>query len=148
MRLVDHDDRVSREEGVHEGFSDEEAIGQEFDAGGGRRDVLEADGISNFFSKLTTNLLCDPGCHRGRGNTSGLSVVSVDLSPAMTPRAKSADGFSYLCDSYGLSIGAPPCLFQVLGDLRTLSRPSLANNDGDWICLDCVEKRSPVFGNG
>jgi hypothetical protein len=24
----------------------------------------------------------------------------------------------------------------------------LANNDGDGICLDCVEKRGPVFGNG
>lgn len=48
VRLVDHDDRVAREERVEEDLAEEHAVGEVDDLGVGRRERLEAHAVANL----------------------------------------------------------------------------------------------------
>jgi hypothetical protein len=76
MGLVDHDYRIAREQGVHEGLTDEQAISEEFDAGALRGDILKADRIADLLADLAPKLLSNSDGYRRGGNTARLEGSS------------------------------------------------------------------------
>ena len=55
---------------------------------------------------------------------------------------------TYLSDCNDLPISAPSCFLKELGDLRTLSRTGLTDDDGDRVRFDRVQQSLAMFGNG
>jgi hypothetical protein len=80
MGLIDHDHRITREQGVHEGLPDEEAIGKELDAGALRGDILKPNGIANLFANLAAKLLGNPNGYCSGSNTARLTKQATALA--------------------------------------------------------------------
>lgn len=55
---------------------------------------------------------------------------------------------THLCHANDLAVRAPSCFFEVLGYLGGLSGACLANDYGDGIGLNDVQKVFVVFSNG
>ena len=141
MSFINHNDRISRQQWIHQCFSEEHAIRKKLDFCLCRSDILKSDRIANFLSYFTSHLLSYSSSNSGRSHPSRLQQMSN------TPHPWKFEA-THLSYSNHFPIIAPSCLLQILRELSSLPTACLTYHDCDWPCLDSIKQALAMLSNG